>query len=47
MRNQDISDNTAKIDCLFGLHHKTIGIGDGGNEIGMGNIETHISKAKH
>ena len=46
MRNQDISDNTAKIDCLFGLHPKTIGIGDGGNEIGMGNIETHISKAK-
>ncbi len=45
-RNQDISDNTAKIDCLFGLHPKTIGIGDGGNEIGMGNIETHISKAK-
>ena len=42
MRDLDISDNTAKIDLLFELHDNTIGIGDGGNEIGMGNIRTGI-----
>jgi hypothetical protein len=42
MLGQDISDWTAKIDYLSDEAHKrdilTIGIGDGGNEIGMGNI---------
>ena len=46
MNNQDISDFTAKIDYLFNLHSKTIGIGDGGNEIGMGNIKNEISKSQ-
>jgi len=46
MKNEDISDFTAKIDYLFNIHPKTIGIGDGGNEIGMGNIKDHISKSK-
>ena len=56
---QDISNYNAYIDVLFNLHKNTIGIGDGGNEIGMGNLyeyisssdkyidEPTISKAKH
>lgn len=43
MRNKDITGYTAKIDTLFGMHGKTIGIGDGGNEIGMGNIYDAVS----
>ena len=31
MRDLDISDQTAKVDLLFDMHSKTIGIGDGGN----------------
>ena len=46
MKNEDISNFTAKIDYLFNIHPKTIGIGDGGNEIGMGNIKDHISQSK-
>ena len=42
MRDLDISEHTAKIDLLFGMHKQTIGIGDGGNEIGMGNLKTEI-----
>jgi hypothetical protein len=42
MRDLDISEHTAKIDLLFGMHKQTIGIGDGGNEIGMGNLQTAI-----
>jgi hypothetical protein len=42
MRGQDISSKTAKMDYLFGeadvRRTLTIGIGDGGNEIGMGNV---------
>ena len=42
MHGQDISSKTAKMDYLFNKAHLrktlTIGIGDGGNEIGMGNI---------
>ena len=47
MHGQDISKYNAKIDYLF-LNHlsdestKTIGIGDGGNEIGMGNLASVI-----
>ena len=43
MRNKDITAYTAKIDTMFGMHEKTIGIGDGGNEIGMGNIYDAVS----
>jgi hypothetical protein len=46
MRNEDISDFTAKIDYMFNMHSQTIGIGDGGNEIGMGNITNQIIKSK-
>ena len=45
MRDLDISGHTAKIDLLFKMHNRTIGIGDGGNEIGMGK-KTPV-KAKH
>jgi hypothetical protein len=42
MLGEDISNYTAKVDFLFDQAQKkrilTIGIGDGGNEIGMGNI---------
>jgi len=42
MRGVDISMHTAKIDHLFTLHPATIGIGDGGNEIGMGVVYEEI-----
>lgn len=38
MRGMDISAFNAKIDHLFDLHPVSVGIGDGGNEIGMGNL---------
>ena len=38
MRGVDISAQTAMIDELFLDRTATIGIGDGGNEIGMGNL---------
>lgn len=43
MKGKDISDFTAKVDYLFLLSQEnTLGIGDGGNEIGMGNLATQI-----
>jgi hypothetical protein len=42
MRGRDISATTARVDELFLQHPHTIGIGDGGNEIGMGNLAPHI-----
>eukprot|EP01125_Pyxidicula_operculata_P014399 TRINITY_DN4792_c0_g1_i2.p1 TRINITY_DN4792_c0_g1~~TRINITY_DN4792_c0_g1_i2.p1 ORF type:complete len:146 (+),score=33.20 TRINITY_DN4792_c0_g1_i2:499-936(+) len=48
MRGIDNSPNTAKIDSLFlkafGTGVLTIGIGDGGNEIGMGNVLEGVEK---
>ena len=38
-RGVDISDFNAKIDHLFDQHPCSVGIGDGGNEIGMGNLK--------
>jgi hypothetical protein len=42
MMGEDISNYTAKVDYIFNQAHEkgilTVGIGDGGNEIGMGNI---------
>ena len=38
MRGIDISQSTAKMDYLFFNHCGTLGIGDGGNEIGMGTL---------
>ena len=46
MRNVDISEWTARIDHLFDQHPYSIGIGDGGNEIGMGNLFKVIPDVK-
>ncbi|XME01378.1 DUF4392 domain-containing protein [Lachnospiraceae bacterium C1.1] len=46
MRGVDIGEHTAPVDELFRLAFgeiPTIGIGDGGNEIGMGNLKETIS----
>jgi hypothetical protein len=46
MRGRDISEVTARMDSLFSLARKqsrfTVGIGDGGNEIGFGNVSPSI-----
>jgi len=42
MRGRDISATTARVDELFVQHPHSIGIGDGGNEIGMGNLADRI-----
>ena len=44
MHGQDITQYTAKIDCLFQSKITSIGIGDGGNEIGMGNLFTQVKE---
>lgn len=47
MSGKDITDVTAPIDLLFDMAAgkiPTIGIGDGGNEIGMGNVQETIAK---
>lgn len=38
MRGVDVSEYHAKLDYLFLEHPCSVGIGDGGNEIGMGNL---------
>ena len=42
MRGVDVSSYHAKIDYLFRLHPCSVGIGDGGNEIGMGSLAAAI-----
>jgi len=42
MRGVDVSAYHAKIDYLFRIHPCSVGIGDGGNEIGMGNLAAAI-----
>lgn len=48
MRGVSIASETAKTDCLFELAARrgipTFGVGDGGNEIGMGNMKEIIAK---
>ena len=45
MRGKDISDFLAKFDLFFELCDcPTIGVGDGGNEIGMGNLLAELAK---
>jgi hypothetical protein len=38
MRSADITPHTARLDYMFESGIPSIGIGDGGNEIGMGNL---------
>lgn len=45
MRGADITPYTARVDRLFNLHDATVGIGDGGNEIGMGLFAEEIAAA--
>ena len=42
MRSLDISAYTAKVDPIFDLVEDSVGVGDGGNEIGMGVLAEHI-----
>ena len=42
MRGVDVSGYHAKIDYVFRTHEASVGIGDGGNEIGMGNLAAAI-----
>jgi hypothetical protein len=45
MRGKDISDSLAKFDLFFNLCDcPTLGVGDGGNEIGMGNIYEELTR---
>ena len=43
MHGNDISEHNAKLDYLVAGHPATVGIGDGGNEIGMGNLREEIA----
>ena len=42
MRNLDITDYTARVDRLFTGDMPSVGVGDGGNEIGLGNLEAQV-----
>lgn len=42
MRSVDITEFTARVDYLFEAGIPSVGIGDGGNEIGMGNLAQFI-----
>ena len=42
MRSLDITPQTARLDYLFEAGIPSVGVGDGGNEIGMGNLVEFI-----
>ena len=42
MHGQDITPYNARIDYLLSDDRPSVGIGDGGNEIGMGNLQEEI-----
>ncbi len=44
MRGRDISQYTARLDHLFRGPAPSVGIGDGGNEIGMGNLYDQVRR---
>ena len=46
-RGVDFTPFNAKIDHLFDQHPYSVGIGDGGNEIGMGNLQNVIPTIEH
>ena len=43
MRGLDVSSDTAQIDFLFDGSVPSVGVGDGGNEIGMGNVAEAVA----
>jgi hypothetical protein len=47
MRSVDITPHTARLDYMFESGIPSIGIGDGGNEIGMGNLTEIIPSVDH
>ena len=46
MRGRDITEHNAKIDYLFQSDIPSVGIGDGGNEIGMGNLANEVTQVE-
>ena len=46
MRGRDISEHNARIDHLFHADVPSVGIGDGGNEIGMGNLAEEVTQVE-
>ena len=46
MRGRDITPHNAKIDYLFQSDVPSVGIGDGGNEIGMGNLANEVTQVE-
>ena len=46
MRGRDITDYNARIDHLFHSNVPSVGIGDGGNEIGMGNLAKEVTQVE-
>ena len=46
MRDVDMTPQTARVDYLFESDVPSVGIGDGGNEIGMGNLREVIPTVK-
>lgn len=46
MAGEDITEHTARIDYLFSGEKNSLGIGDGGNEVGMGNLAQHIPRVE-
>ena len=46
-RGVNFTPYNAKIDHLFDQHPYSVGIGDGGNEIGMGNLQNIIPTIEH
>ncbi len=46
MRYVDITPHTARLDYLFEAGIPSVGIGDGGNEIGMGNLAEFIPQVE-
>ena len=43
MRGLDVSAETAQVDFLFDGSIPSVGVGDGGNEIGMGNVADAVA----
>ena len=46
MRGLDVSDETAQVDFLFDGTVPSVGVGDGGNEIGMGNVAEAVAACR-
>ena len=46
MRGRDITEYNARIDHIFHANVPSVGIGDGGNEIGMGNLAKEVTQVE-